>query len=125
MLSRTVMRALLRTTGRFPHGRLLVGPSLQRRGLASSKLLDSFATVDPEALSGAEPYQVYNLVSGGWTLPKRSADMPDPLNGELFLKVPDTQAKELQPFVDGLRGVPKSGLHNPFKVPSVCAGRTE
>lgn len=97
----------------------VAGPT-SRRGLAasaaSSKLLDSFATVDPETVSGAQPYQVYNLVNGGWTLPAQSATMPDPLNGEPFLQIPDTQEGDLQPFVDSLRTVPKSGLHNPFKV---------
>ncbi len=98
------------------------GFSVGRRGLASSssssssKLLDSFATVDPETLSGAQPYQVYNLVQGAWTLPQASTDMPDPLNGEPFLKIPDTQEAELQLYVESLKQVPKSGLHNPFKV---------
>lgn len=96
------------------------GPTSRRElaasAAASSKLLDSFATVDPETVSGAQPYQVYNLVNGGWTLPTQSATMPDPLNGEPFLQIPDTQEGDLQPFVDSLRTVPKSGLHNPFKV---------
>ena len=55
--------------------------------------------------------------------------MPDPLNGEPFTLVPDTQGDaELKPFSDSLRAVPKSGLHNPLKHPeryvlygAVCA----
>jgi hypothetical protein len=29
--------------------------------------------------------------------------------------VPDTQVEELKPFIKSLRGVPKSGVHNPLK----------
>lgn len=119
MLSVAPPLLLLRRAGSGARRLLLRFSTTSGRGLSSSsssKLLDSFATVDPEALSGAQPYQVYNLVSGGWTLPKASAATPDPLNGEPFLKIPDTQEGDLQPFVDSLRGVPKSGLHNPFKV---------
>lgn len=43
--------------------------------------------------------------------------MPDPWNGEPFLHVQDTKEHELQPFVDSLRSVTKSGLHNAFKNP--------
>ena len=31
--------------------------------------------------------------------------------------IPDTQENEIQPFIDSLRKVPKSGLHNPLKNP--------
>jgi hypothetical protein len=55
-------------------------------------------------------------VNGGWTLPKRSVTMPDPLNGQPFLQMPDTTTEELGPYIDSLKSVPKSGLHNPFKV---------
>lgn len=41
----------------------------------------------------------------------------DPMNGEVFINVPDTQISEIQPFVDSLKSVPKSGLHNPLKNP--------
>jgi len=40
---------------------------------------------------------------------------PDPLNGGDFLRVPDT--RDFGPFVDRLRGCPKTGLHNPWKNP--------
>lgn len=29
--------------------------------------------------------------------------------------MPDTSVEELAPFVESLRGVPKSGVHNPLK----------
>jgi len=51
----------------------------------------------------------------------KSISIPDPLNGEPFTHIPDTQGpSELQPFVDSLRAVPKSGLHNPLKHPERC-----
>ena len=39
----------------------------------------------------------------------------DPMNGEAFVLVPDTQADEIGPFVQRLRECPRSGLHNPLK----------
>jgi hypothetical protein len=46
----------------------------------------------------------------------------DPLNGEPFIKVAETQLHEIEPFVKSLRMVPKSGLHNPLKNPERCDG---
>lgn len=43
--------------------------------------------------------------------------LPDPLNGEPFLKCPDTQIYEIEPFIASLKAVPISGLHNPLKNP--------
>lgn len=43
--------------------------------------------------------------------------IPDPLNGEPFISVPHTSTSELRPYVQQLKQVPKSGLHNPFKNP--------
>ena len=45
-------------------------------------------------------------------------EVVDPLNkAENIIRMPDTQADELQPFLDSLRQCPKSGLHNPLKRP--------
>lgn len=60
-------------------------------------------------------------VNGEWGLPAKSKTIPDPLNGEPFIKLPDTQLDEIDPFVQSLRAVPKSGLHNPLKNPERCA----
>jgi 1-pyrroline-5-carboxylate dehydrogenase len=54
-------------------------------------------------------------VDGKWQLPSKSFEIPDPFNGEKFIKVPDTQTSETEPFVRSLQAVPKSGLHNPLK----------
>ena len=39
------------------------------------------------------------------------------MNGDAFIKLPDPQIDEIQPYVQSLRSVPKSGLHNPLKNP--------
>lgn len=56
-------------------------------------------------------------VAGRWTGSSRSKTIPDPLNGEGFTRVPDTQVSEIDHFVQSLSSCPKSGLHNPFKNP--------
>ena len=45
-------------------------------------------------------------VNGEWGLPAKSKTIPDPLNGEPFIKLPDTQLNEIDPFVQSLRAVP-------------------
>ena len=62
-------------------------------------------------------------VAGHWKDTTKTITVPDPLNGEPFISVPDTQGEELRPFVDSLKAVNKSGLHNPFKNPERCALR--
>ena len=56
-------------------------------------------------------------VEGKWRDTEKHRYLVDPLNGEPFMKVPDTQVSEIQPFVDSLKAVPKSGVHNPIKNP--------
>jgi 1-pyrroline-5-carboxylate dehydrogenase len=76
-----------------------------------------FATVDPfDGMTGDNPGTLQNLVGGGWHDSDAGYDeIVDPLNGEVFLRVPDTQ--DHAPFIGGLRSCPKSGLHNPLKNP--------
>ncbi len=75
----------------------------------------SFATVDPFAgMTGSKPGRLHNLVGGRWADPGVFRDdIVDPMTGESFLEVPDTQ--DLAPFIAGLASCPKSGLHNPLK----------
>ncbi|MCB9640177.1 MAG: aldehyde dehydrogenase family protein [Myxococcales bacterium] len=80
-----------------------------------SKELLAFATLDPKTLSGKEPVQLCNLVDGEWRPSRVNSDIPDPLNGEIFIKMPNTKSDEIQPFLDSLAKCPKSGLHNPLK----------
>jgi len=60
-----------------------------------------------------------NLVEGEWTSTAKTTDIIDPLTGKAMIQVPDTgannNAKELEPFIDGLLCTPKHGLHNPIK----------
>ena len=80
-----------------------------------TKLWKAFATVDPyDGMSAANPGAVLNLVAGDWASGSTHRDdIVDPLNGDTFLKVPDTRTVE--PYVKGLATCPKSGLHNPLK----------
>ena len=77
----------------------------------------SFATVDPfEGMTGKKPAMLQNLVSGRWQDSDAGyVDIVDPMNGEIFLKAPDTG--DFDPFIAGLRSCPKSGMHNPLKNP--------
>ncbi|EFJ40853.1 aldehyde dehydrogenase [Volvox carteri f. nagariensis] len=109
MLSRHV-----RALGQAP---LIIQPLIQL-----TRSLTGWATVDPERMSGSAPAACLNLVGGHWLPSGASRQLPDPLNGEHFLQVPHTQPDEIGPFVQSLRAVPKSGLHNPLKDPQRQAG---
>jgi 1-pyrroline-5-carboxylate dehydrogenase len=79
----------------------------------SSGNLD-FATIDPfEGMTGDAPAKALNLVGGEWVGGESTLTVPDPINGEAFIEMPDTQ--DIGPFVAGLRSCPKTGLHNPLK----------
>lgn len=56
-----------------------------------------------------------NLCNGEWCGVKKYTDIVDPLNGETFIKMPNTSVDELAPFVKSLTSCPKHGLHNPYK----------
>ena len=74
----------------------------------------AFATVDPfDGMTGDNPGILQDLAGGFWVDGAEHRDIPDPINGESFIKVPDTQLFE--PFFEGLLSCPKSGLHNPLK----------
>jgi len=79
--------------------------------------LPAFATVDPfNGMNASQPGVVCNLLNGEWLEGGNLRDdLPDPLHGGEFLRVPDTT--DLRPFVEALRSCPKSGLHNPWKNP--------
>ena len=77
----------------------------------------AFATVNPfSGMTGNNPGILQNLVAGSWQDGDSGLlDIVDPMNGEVFLKVPDT--REHAPYIAGLRSCPKSGMHNPLKNP--------
>ncbi len=88
----------------------------------------AFVTLDPfGGMTADKPGRLRNLVAGEWIEDKAvREDIVDPLNGEPFLEVPDTQ--DHQPFLDSIRRCPRTGLHNPVESPerykmlgNVCA----
>eukprot|EP00947_MAST-08B_sp_MAST-8B-sp1_P004075 g4075.t1 len=93
--------------------RALAAAMLARRHASSL----SWATLDPDAMSGASPGKCENLVGGEWKSVAQEKMIIDPLNGEAFLAVPDTQLSEIGPFVERMRTCPRTGLHNPLKNP--------
>ncbi|KAK9813740.1 hypothetical protein WJX73_006181 [Symbiochloris irregularis] len=90
---------------------------LRQERAAFQRLFSEWASLDAVKISGSNPAQAYNLVNGEWHLPKKSKPLIDPFNGEDFMKIPDPQVDEIQPYVESLRKVPKTGLHNPLKNP--------
>ncbi|CAJ1359516.1 unnamed protein product [Effrenium voratum] len=68
-------------------------------------------------MSGAKPAEGLNLCGGKWMSSKKTEDVVDPLNGEVFMKVPWPGLDEIEPFVERMAHVPRTGLHNPFKNP--------
>mmetsp|Transcript_19260 Transcript_19260/g.37177 ORF Transcript_19260/g.37177 Transcript_19260/m.37177 type:complete len:259 (-) Transcript_19260:487-1263(-) len=106
---RAVMRPLPFVRPRPTPGRAL------SRAISMGKF--SWATVDPEKMSGSNPANAQNFVRGEWQDTKSTMNIIDPLNGEEFLVVPNTQLDEIGPFVEGLRSCPKYGLHNPLHNP--------
>lgn len=77
----------------------------------------SFATCQADKISQAQQYQMHNLVQGEWQETSKYIELLDPLNGEKFIRVPDTSYDEILPFVQSLQACSKSGLHNPLKNP--------
>jgi len=91
-----------------------------RTFVAKATKLPSWATVDPWAMGAKEPAKGANLCGGVWTSHDQYSSfltIPDPLNGDDMIQLPDPTEDEVQPFVDRLRNCPRSGLHNPIKNP--------
>jgi len=86
-------------------------------GVRSLSSVPQWATVDPKALGPGQVCELENYVGGRWTRTKSTVDVVDPLTGEVFIRMPDTQVDETQEMIDELRKVPKSGMHNPLKNP--------
>jgi len=67
-------------------------------------------------MTADNPPTLQNLVAGQWVDAEGPhEDIPDPMTGDTFLRVPDTQ--QHAEFIAGLRACPKSGMHNPLKNP--------
>lgn len=71
----------------------------------------------------SKPYAIPNLVNGQWQNAKPSGknsnviEIPDPMNknNPPIFTIPDTKSDGLEPFVQSLSNVSKTGLHNPLK----------
>jgi len=89
--------------------------------LAPAKTVQpAWASLSPAKICGATPATIYNMCNGKWTSAKATLDIPDPMNGETIIKMPNTAVDELQPFIDAAASCPKTGLHNPFKNKERC-----
>jgi len=78
----------------------------------------TFATCDPNTMSGTRPAYVSSLVGGKWVGGNTAElfEIPDPLqDGHSFIKIGLVTEEGLEPFIQSLRECPKSGLHNPLK----------
>ena len=84
-------------------------------GLRRMSTVPSWATVDPFTMSAASPAVGRNLVGGKWCDAASQHSVVDPLNGEAFVKVPNTTVGEIGPFVERMASCPRSGVHNPIK----------
>lgn len=91
----------------------------QSFSLRTMSTIPSWANFDPFSLGQGPVHAVSNLVDGKWTSAKNQMEIPNPMDKtkQPIFTIPDTQPDELQPFIDSLRKVPKTGLHNPLKNP--------
>eukprot|EP00913_Durusdinium_trenchii_P032490 g30418.t1 len=94
--------------------------SLARHGASRRAFAaPGWATVDPETMSAAQPAEGMNLCGGSWSKSKHSQETAWGLelpSGDQ-IEVPNTGLDEIEPFVQRMASVPRSGLHNPFKNP--------
>jgi len=105
--------------GRFANYRVLSRNFAQKHGDPFPRGIQqpTWATVNPETLSGATPAKLENLLAGKWVGTKEYIDIPDPMNGEPFIQMPNTKGDEIDAFVASAGTCSKTGLHNPMKNP--------
>lgn len=80
----------------------------------------SWASYDPETLGHTKHvHHVQNLCDGKWQSTRSSMEIIHPMDDKALpiFTIPDTTVDEVQPFVESLQKVTKSGLHNPLKHP--------
>ena len=70
---------------------------------------------NPKTVSGKCPVTLSNFQSGVWSPVNSYSDIVDPLNGDVIIRMPNTSMAELEPFIERMKMIPKSGLHNPLK----------
>ncbi|CAD7952840.1 unnamed protein product [Amoebophrya sp. A25] len=93
------------------------GPSSSSSKGVAPPAWNSFSIVkDLKWSSGTGTVKLQNFVNGEWCPTSKTVPVVDPLNGDAFIQMPLTETDaELQPFLDRMHAVPKSGLHNPLK----------
>ncbi|CAM9559491.1 unnamed protein product [Ascophyllum nodosum] len=108
----------------FRHAQSLGRPGTLLARQAAAMLINgrdgsslAFASVVPDQMCGSNPHTVKNLLRGRWVDSSEHDTLPDPLNGDPFLKVPATDGTEAEAFAESLAECPKAGLHNPLKNP--------
>ena len=71
--------------------RILINSNLVKKNFISN--LPTWATVDPYTMSGSSPAIGENLCNGKWLSSNDTIKLPDPLNGEEFMIVPNVSSK--------------------------------
>jgi 1-pyrroline-5-carboxylate dehydrogenase len=74
-----------------------------------------YSVFNPRTASGSAPVVLSNFLNGKWSASKRYTDIVDPMNGDVFIRMPNTGKDELAPFLERMIAIPKSGLHNPLR----------
>lgn len=114
------------TALRFYHTRsfpFVTSSSLSQRFLHSSmtskKSIPTWATLDPDELGvNTKPHHVLNIVGGKWSGDtKNTMIIPNPMDKDSppVCTIPDTAIDEIDPFIQSMKAVTKSGVHNPLK----------
>ena len=84
-------------------------------GKRTMATIPSYATLDPDAISGSNPCKICNLEGGEWRDTKEYFTIPDPMNGEPFILVPNTSIGRAGTISSQCRGVSRD--YNPSKNP--------
>mmetsp|Transcript_10928 Transcript_10928/g.16258 ORF Transcript_10928/g.16258 Transcript_10928/m.16258 type:complete len:572 (-) Transcript_10928:456-2171(-) len=115
------LRTLLLKSSSHPRKKTAFLARCTNKSFFSTAPPPDWATLDPSLLgTTSTPHYVQNLVSGSWQdkdAIKQTLSIPNPMDKSSYdlCLVPDTQVSELSPFIDSMKNVPKSGLHNPLK----------
>lgn len=87
--------------------------------ITSTQVIPKWATLNPDSLGvDSKPHHVLNIVGGKWNGDtKRIMEIPNPMNKDapVVCTIPDTNADEIDPFIESMKTVKKSGVHNPLK----------
>src|SRR3989338_4216556 len=68
----------------------------------------------PDTICANNPAKLSNFANGYWSNTAEYKKIINPLNGNVIIRMPDTQENELKSFIESLRRCPIYGLHNPL-----------